>query len=296
MNELDLIRAFRASPGPPSQEARQRARRAWKQPPSRPPTIVRNSIAVALCVTIGAVAFVSLDGGGERAGTPVSEAAEILSRAAARLDGLSRPLRPGEYWYTKTLARQQAGGATPDPAVGETTIREEWTAADGSGRFSVRSPGESRFSYPKERHTIDVGDESLTVAQLLALPSNPERLHAYLRRAARDLGNSPEQETFTIVADILDNPVPANLRADLLRAAARIPRIETIPDVRDIDGRPGVAVVLRDGRRTLMLIFDAETNALLGEEHRSSSGALLWGSAILADGIVDGDRVRPARR
>jgi hypothetical protein len=324
MTELDLIRAFRANPTPPSHEARQRAQRAWSQPPRRPRRpILSGAVAAGLCAAVAAVAFVSLDGGGEQVGSPPAHAAEILRRAATaavQLDGLGQPLQPGEYWYVKTLDRQQTPYSEP-PAftASETTIREEWTASDGSGRFSVRSAGEPRFptpsdrsnwiehgrpelgwgagsSYPKETNAIAVGDESFTVEQLLALPSDPERLHARLRRAAGDLGSSPEQETFTIVADILGNPIPASLRASLLRAAARIPGIETVENVRDIEGRPGVAVALDDRGRTLMLIFDGETYALLGKQHLSPSGMLEWGSATLADGIVDSDRSRPRER
>jgi hypothetical protein len=142
-----------------------------------------------------------------------------------------------------------------------------------------------------------VGDEELTYEELLStLPRDPVELHALIRREAIECqcGNGVANETFVMVGDLLrEAPLPADRRADLLRAAAYIPGIKLIQHERDLAGREGVGVAFdNDGRRDV-LVFDRETHELLGDNERlledkpfGPAGYLLGGSAELESALV----------
>lgn len=106
-----------------------------------------------------------------------------------------------------------------------------------------------------------------------------------------------------IVGDLLpDTPVPADVRAALLRAAARVPGIELIERIRDVAGRLGTGVAIDSGGTRRALIFDADTYELLGESEfllepnnwvDAESGALVSGSAVMEAGVVDSPTAVP---
>ena len=104
-----------------------------------------------------------------------------------------------------------------------------------------------------------------------------------------DCGNSVDEETFVFVGDLLRGPpLPQDLRAALLRAAARIPGITLVPDAKDLNGRPGIGVAYGSGEGASMLVFDRRTNAFLGESEGEDRG-----SVDLASGIVSSPDERP---
>jgi hypothetical protein len=118
-----------------------------------------------------------------------------------------------------------------------------------------------------------------------------------------DCGHSVDSETFVIAGDLLrDTPIPADLRAALLRAAALIPGIKLVQHERDVAGRPGIGVAFDYGSERSALIFDRATYQLLGENQRvlertsyadAKPGALIGGSADLESTIVDSINERP---
>src|SRR5918999_597369 len=233
MNELDLIRNFRADVPEPSPSAAGRARRAWRPPPrrSRRPRPRAVALAAALAAVGTAVALV----------VPTDDGARLGS---TEVDGAA------------------FGYIAP-------TVREDWIAIDGYRGFRTRDAGPPRFVGPRDRArwiaagrpdlfvagdgrmTRDKpppgsemarkpfydGSQSVSYRQLLDLPRDPATLHARLRRSAVECecGKSVEQETFVIVGDLMrDTPIPGDLRAALLRAAAHVPGIERIDPIRDV--------------------------------------------------------------
>jgi hypothetical protein len=279
------------------------------------------------------------DGG--RIGSPDASAAQLLERAAAAQTAPARPLRPGEFWYVRTRAswltttevdRRPIGFNAPE-------LREDWIGIDGYRGYRSRSAGPVRFIGPRDRarweaagkpelfiHKEDAGrmfrhrpepgsamagtpffdgSEHVSYEQLLALPRGPRALHARLRGAAEacDCGESVEQETFVIVGDLLrDTPIPGDLRAALLRAAARVPGIERVERIRDVAGRLGTGVAIESGGTRSVLIFDRETYDLLGESAFALDGAdfadtetgqLVSGSAVIETGIVSSPTAVP---
>jgi hypothetical protein len=334
MNELDLIRSFRADVPEPTPAATGRARRAWRPPArrSRRPR-PRAAAPVAGLAALGtALALVLPAGDDGRLGSPSASAAQVLKRAAAAQTAPARPLRPGEFWYVRTraswLTTTEAGGPIGYIAP---EIREDWIAIDGYRGFRSRSAGPIRFVGPRDRARWEAagrpelfphddpgrmfrhrpepgsemarrpfydGSEQVSYRELLDLPRSPSALHARLRASADacDCGHSVEQETFVIVGDLLrDTPIPGDLRAALLRAAAHIPGIERIERVRDVAGRMGTGVAIDSGGTRSVLIFDRRSYDLLGESEFALEGAefadaepgeLVSGSAVMESGVV----------
>src|SRR3954471_23522877 len=280
MNELDLIRTFRAGVPAPGTAAVARAERAWRRPPRRhrAPRLAAGLVAVAAVAAAVLVIPRAQDG---RLGAASAEAAATLRHAAAHVDGLTRELRPGEYWYVRsrtlwtTSVEGRAGAYT---AMG-LEIREEWTAADGARLWRTRPVGPIRFPSAQDRErwladgrpdltdppSVDRSDggfmmsnQEYSYAQLLALTRDPQALYARLHAAADGCGcgNGVGDETFASAVELLrTNPLPADLRAAILQAIARIPGIEQHPE-RDITGRPGVGIAYHDSQGTQTLIFD----------------------------------------
>jgi hypothetical protein len=335
MNELDLIRSFRADVPEPSTAAAARARRAWRPPPWRSRRPRPRALAVAGAVaTVGtALALVLPAGDDGRLGSPSASATQVLKRAAAAQTVPTRPLRQGEHWYVRTRASWLTTTEVDGQPIGYTApeLREDWIAIDGYRGFRTRSAGPVRFVGPRDRarwvaagrpdlFTPDQpgrmfrhrpepgsamaekpfydGSKHVSYRELLALPREPGALHARLRATADscDCGQSLEQETFVIVGDLLrDTPIPGDLRAALLRAAAHIPGIERIERLRDVAGRPGTGVAIDSSGTRSVLIFDPQSYALLGESEfalgrpqfaDAQPGELVSGSAVMESGIV----------
>src|SRR4051812_5582126 len=308
MDDLDLIRSFRADVPAPSAAATARAEHAWRRAPSRrrrltAPRLPRLAAAGALAAAAiaAAVALPGGDGGG--VGPAEASAADALRQAADAQSGmLARPLRAGEFWYVRTRSASIVGG---DEAGGYTAIqpqvREEWVAADGTRRTVVRPTGQLRFPGARDRARweaagrpqITANDEEehnfpaprqgpfylgnipMSYADLLALPRDAEGLYGRLRDAAVECecGHSVDSETFVIVGDMLRaDPLPDRLRAAFLRAAALIPGIRLVAHERDVAGRPGIAVAYDYAGHRDALVFDRSSYRLLGETDRMLAG------------------------
>jgi hypothetical protein len=280
--------------------------------------------------TVVALVLPADDGG--RLGSAPASAAQILKRAAAAQTAPPRPLRPGEFWYVRTRARWMTstniGGGMSYIAP---TVREDWIAIDGYRGFRSRGDGKPIFHGPRDRarwvkagkpdlfvasdggrmyrHRPEPGSEmarkpfyngaeQVSYQELLDLPRDPEALHAWLRATAVacECGPTVTRETFVIVGDLLrDTPIPGELRAALLRAAALIPGIERIERIEDAAGRMGTGVALQSQGRRSVLIFDTDSYELLGESDfavkrrayvDAAPGKFVSGSAVMESGIV----------
>jgi hypothetical protein len=241
-------------------------------------------LGLAAAVSLAVVLAVSLRGG---AGNPTSAAAAVLERAAraAAAAGGPRPLRPGEYWYVKSV------WTTPGPVVADpsvpggvrqimdalgTTQREAWIGLDRPGRIVTRVVGPIKFlSAAARRQWIRAGrprqlpgyngslpanafmwppgvpgrpDPSRAYRELLALPTDVDTLWRLLYRGAGS-GSAAwkRHEVFTEIGDLLrEDPIPAKVRAALYLVAARIPGIKLLGLTHDGIGRPALAVALND--------------------------------------------------
>jgi hypothetical protein len=336
VNELDLIRSFRADVPPPSGAAVARAGHAWRRERARgwrrrrwAPQLVAAGGLAAIAVAAG----VLLPGDDEgRLGPARATAAETLRHAAAAQSfGLPRPLRPGEFWYFRMRTDTLIGGDESGYTAVQPQVREEWVSADGTRRARIAAAGPVRFPSARDRarweaagrppfasgglqdyrfetprkRPFHLADSDMTYADLLALPRDAESLYARIRAGAVECecGPSVDHETFTIVADTLHTtPLPDDLRAAFLRAAALIPGIRLVAHERDAAGRPGIAVGHDHARRREALVFDSRTYELLGETTRQLArdeyaggrpGQLLGSTAYMQSGIVSSRSERP---
>jgi hypothetical protein len=315
MNELDLIRSFRADVPGPSAAATARAESAWRPTRRRrisrwAPRLAAGAAAIA---AVAAAALIVPSGDEGRLGAQAAEAAQTLRHAAAEVRGLPRALKPGEYWYvrSRTVSSTSVEGTGGAYTVMGLEVREEWTAADGSRRWTTRQAGPLRFpsapdrdrweadgrpglmSPPSEDRTrtgFYVGVSKYSYRQLLGLPRDPQLLYERLHDAAVECqcGNGVDDQTFVVAIELLrTTPVPDDLRAAILRAMALIPGIEQRAE-RDVVGRPGVGVAYNGSQGRQSLIFDPATYAMLGERNGGAGG-----TADLESGIVDSTTARP---
>ena len=135
-----------------------------------------------------------------------------------------------------------------------------------------------------------------TYRLLQSLPTDP---HALLNLIYRDDsgGQSPDQEAFTTIGDLLRESIaPPEVSAALYRAAALIPGVTVVPDAADAIGRPGVAISFAFRGNQEEWIFDKTTFSLLGERD-FQYGTLTGKTAVITRAFTDRPgEVPPARR
>src|SRR5690606_31969531 len=127
---------------------------------------------------------------------------------------------------------------------------------------------------------------------LAGLPRNPQQLLERIYQDSAGKGQGPDEEAFVYIRDVLRGGagiVPADLRAALFRAAAKIPGMEVVDDAANLDGKRGVAVSLggATGNR-VDLIFDPETGEVIGEREVNTEGEVdnLPKDAVIASSAV----------
>jgi hypothetical protein len=342
--DLELVRELH--PPPAGLPARERAREALlasiesaaaprrrRQRARRRLGLAPLGVAGALtAVALGIVVAVSLRGG---AANPPTAAAVVLARAArvAEASGGPRQLRPGEYWYVKSIwttpgvtfagARGRSLGLIVNAL--STYERQAWIGLDRPGRVQSRVFGPPTFLTAAARQRwIAAGrpPEQLAgvnfslpsnafirpYAQLLTLPTNVDALWQQLYRGAgKGSAAWKRHEMFTEIGDLLrEDPIPAKVRAALYLVAARIPGIQVLGLTHDAVGRPALTVALNDtlyGERS-ELLFDPRTSALLGErsvvvkpppKYHVKPGTVSEGATYITAGIVERIGQVPAR-
>ncbi len=138
---------------------------------------------------------------------------------------------------------------------------------------------------------------------LQSLPTNPHTLLNMIYAATKGAGQSPDQEAFTTIGDMLREAVaPPDISAALYRTAALIPGVRVIRHTTDILGRSGIGVQF--ARRVLQSpapgvpyretfdpngptwIFNPRTLLWIGENDGALHGKAM-GSVVLKRAIVD---------
>jgi hypothetical protein len=181
-------------------------------------------------------------------------------------------------------------------------IREAWNSPDGKQGW-LDEPGYQ----PKGGITLNSDVESSLNAPsydyLKTLPTDPDALLKKIYKETKGQGNSPDQEAFTTVGDLLGEQLaPAKLNAALYRAAAKIPGVVVVEHAEDAAGREGIALAHVDqksGDRTEW-IFDSKTYAYLGsravqvkQAYGIKPGTVIDWTAVLERAVVDAQKQRP---
>ncbi|MCX5613582.1 CU044_5270 family protein [Streptomyces sp. NBC_00047] len=293
------------------------------------PAITLPVVATALA---GAVVAVLMMPGGTEAGglatgpamtTPVGAATtngvpELLDRISlAAAEVPQQGIKPGQYIYIESQTADtflKTVGDKTTLASYELHRRQIWASPDGTKGWLIDpavndSPEGETLSLPDELgNTRVAGLNAPSYDYLAKLTADPDELLAKIYKETEGMGNSPEQQAFTTIGDLLgESYPPAALYPALFRAAAKIPGVVVVQDAVDAVGRPGVAVARLDensGQREEW-IFERNTHVFLGKrtvqvnENRGQQalikpGTITFTSAITNRAIVDGIKRTPS--
>jgi hypothetical protein len=247
-------------------------------------------------------------------------AAQFLSQAAAAAARQPRlNVRDNQYMYIASEGRGSVTSITVGggqrTAVDRLHKREIWLSVsnvckpgllkDPSPGPALKLTGRGGSSCPSRGGWGDP-----TYRFLQSLPTSPHTLLAMIYAATKGQGQSPDQEAFTTIGDMLREAVaPPDISAALYRAAALIPGVRVVPHATDILGRPGVGVQF--ARKVIQSpapgvpyretydpngstwIFNPHTLLWMGETDGSLHGKEL-GSVVLNRAIVDHLGQRPS--
>jgi hypothetical protein len=214
--------------------------------------------------------------------------------------------RPGD----ESLAVQQHLGAEPASPEDEAAWRADGSPTrwpipgpDGtpSDEFYEAAPGPKGIR-PMEGATAAnnflLGGNSVTMAELAALPTDPAALKAWLLNRFQVLGIEEPADYalfWNAKSLVMDLPVTPAVRAAAYRMMADLTGVTLLGEVTDQRGRSGMAVAYTHdgdfGATEFRLIIDPATGQALAEENRNAAGVLA--RYTLVDGIGFRDEEPP---
>ncbi|WP_046732428.1 CU044_5270 family protein [Streptomyces humi] len=295
------------------------------------PAVVLPLTAAALATAVVAGVVLSGNGGngvqdagpaltttiGAASSKGVPQLLDQISLAAAATSTSRPAVEPGQYIYIKSKMADSYISHVGDKtslAGHPLHTRQTWMSADGTKGWLIdpavnQSPEGETLSLPDEQgNTRKPTLNGPSYDYLTKLTTDPDKLLAKIYRETKGQGNSPDQEAFTTIGDLLgESYPPAALYPALFKAAAKIPGVVVVDDATDATGRHGVAVARLDeasGEREEW-IFDRKSHVFLGERsvqvRRNSGtdalitpGTVVFTSAILERTVVDAIRQTPA--
>ncbi|WP_328670777.1 CU044_5270 family protein [Streptomyces sp. NBC_00328] len=228
-------------------------------------------------------------------------------------------VKPGQYVYVES---QDSGTFVKtdgdDSSLASYALhrRQIWRSADGTKGWLIdaavndSAEGET-LSLPDEQgNTPEAGLNHPSYDLLAGLTTDPDELLKLIYKETATQGNTPDQEAFTTIGDLLvESYPPAKLYSALFKAAAKIPGVVVVNDAKDALGRSGVAVARLDetsGEREEW-IFDKKTHVFLGERTVQvksvtqdgvviKPGTVRGISAITKRAVVDGMKQTPGQK
>jgi hypothetical protein len=293
-----------------------------ERPGGRPRLIALTATAAAAVVAAAALTLTTLSGhspgpaGHQQAGqTPAAQLLAKIAAAAGRQPVLN--VRDDQYMYIASKDRYSVSTVTQQgdhTSLEPIHKREIWLSVSNvcrPGLLIDPSPGRAEkltggtFGRCPNRGSFN----DPTYRFLQSLPTSPHALLNMIYAATKGAGQSPDQEAFTTIGDMLREAVaPPDISAALYRAAALIPGVRVVPHATDILGRPGLGVQFA---RTVIQspapgvpyretydpngptwIFNPRTLLWLGETDGTLHGKEL-GSVVLNRAIVDHLGQRP---
>ncbi|MFF7455203.1 CU044_5270 family protein [Kitasatospora sp. NPDC008115] len=262
-------------------------------------------------------------GGGTLNAAPVG-AVQLLTQAADTVAGKPDP-KPGksQFVYVDSLvAFASVNMATGESKIDPAHRRQIWLSADGSQWGVLKeeradgkaiAPEKTKPGEPAPRTdggqwvdpTTKPSLGAPTYAYLAGLPTDPDALLKKIYAETKGQGQTPDQEAFVTIGDLLREQIaPPAVSAALYRAAAKIPGVTVVDDSVDAAGRHGVAVAhVNAGTRTEW-IFDPKTHEFLGERivvvdegsDLGKPGTVAGHSAVLARTVVDQPGEEPEQK
>jgi hypothetical protein len=297
MQDLELLRAFRAETPPLSDERVRQIREAYRTPATISPEHTRPGrrlVLVALAAAMVTAVLLAVETRGQQ-----SAAAAVLHQAAARLDATpTTPLPVGSYWYIRTSERglgetsYRVDGADKLAALFTNETTETWLANDGSG--AQRATRSAPFGLtPAARQAMrefartqpppsyapgfifdgpallsgELGNRRLTPSNLSSLPTDPAALRKLIARIHLLPPTTPHELAIAEFQEIANalffEPFDRTLTAALYRVLATMPGVESLGPVKDTAGRKGVEIAIESAASRWSLILDPDTGQLL---------------------------------
>jgi hypothetical protein len=247
------------------------------------------AVAAAI-VAVSVATSIILRGTADRpsAGSALMELATVASIQAP-------PSVPaGSYVYTR--ARTRTTVTTPESTTGETeteivtTQRETWIASDGSGLVLERpiQPGSG------EIHRVLAEPGTLRFTSLDQVPTEPRALlDAIMGHGFLDEPDDDFEVLSGIGALLRDSYVDSAHRESLFLIVGGIEGVEVEENYRDPLGRLGTALSLRNGARSVTLVFEARTSRLLADSETHPDG-IASEATYLQTAVVGAAGERPA--
>ncbi|MEW1718682.1 CU044_5270 family protein [Streptomyces sp. NPDC093109] len=194
------------------------------------------------------------------------------------------------------------------------STRKIWMSPDGTKGWLIDptvndGPEGETLSLPDEQGNTPKADlNGASYDYLTKLTTNPDQLLAKIYKETEGQGNSPDQQAFSTIGDLLNESYPpAELYPALFKAAAKIPGVVVVNNAVDAAGRPGIAVARQDelGGNREEWIFDKKTHAFLGERNvqvkerteegiEIKPGTVNYTSAIMTRAVVDAMKQTPS--
>ncbi|UIX31701.1 CU044_5270 family protein [Streptomyces sp. GQFP] len=276
-----------------------------KRAPRRNPWL-RPALTAGAVATVAALTFVVLPGGGAdgTSATNGRSAVTLLENIALAAEGTEVPsgIRDDQFVYVKSriayMTYTNGGPGKLDPVHD----REIWLSVDGvrNGLLEEDKQGLRHQVLSLEEGPLGKPKTPLATSyrSLSKLPTDPDKMLDWLyETVAKEVDDEqPDQDyrAFVLFGDLIrETLMPPKVGAALYRAAAKIPGVEVVPDVRDTTGRTGIAVTRTgaDGEEE-QLIFDKKTYTFLGERVLDD-GKLVGSSSVLERAVVDRAGQRP---
>lgn len=223
------------------------------------------------------------------AATALNKAADAATTIGAR----DEALKPVQYQYIGTDAWYLASSATTDSkiqfAVLQQSTTQEWVvdwhdtwmerrSTTGAERWIVGTKAQAKAAgmdpadtppptapemkgpcrnYFDNISTEDGNWQDPNRSWMAAFPRDPASLHARLAADTKGHGSDPNTEMLVYATDALRTGLlPADLRAALYRALAKVPGMEIADSTANLDGRVGVAFGIQDAVKRDETIID----------------------------------------
>ncbi|MFJ8009951.1 CU044_5270 family protein [Streptomyces fagopyri] len=244
---------------------------------------------------------------------------QLLHQASTAAAREAHPaVKPGQYVYIESMTANTFVRTVDDKSslAGYALHRRQiWQSADGTKGWLIDpsvnkdSKGETLSLSDERGNTPKAGVGHPSYDYLARLTTDPGKLLKLIYKETEGQGNTPDQQAFTTIGDLLtESYPPAELYSALFKAAMKIPGVVMVNDARDALGRPGVAVARQDetsGEREEW-IFDNKTHVFLGDRTVQvkkvveygvvvKPGTIRYTSAITRRTIVDGMEQVPAQ-
>lgn len=260
----------------------------------------RRALAIGVAALAGAAvaaAILPAKGGG-----PGSASAAVLNRLAARVAAQSWTPGPGQYLYLDTESEWGAFSPSPSGSTCETRSVEReqiWVGADGSGlNRETKQPGTFTSSADRSaclslaaasetgqanlqyelapRSSDDWGAPNCMgyghITDWSRFSTDPQTLLQQIDQLYHSTNPTPSQEFNYIEETLGQNNPPPDVVANIYRAAALIPGVQSLGTVQDHAGRSGLGLSLPIPDGSTEMIFDAQTGELLGQTDTGQHG------------------------